>query len=357
MVLSSSDIFVIVSFIFSGFITFAVFSNLIYNKSFYQIYSALSKPNQTNEKKMQIIDRLYAYIREYSNEEILIFNFRFNRFKSHHWYSAIIIIIVSIILMLVIIKLELSLSSAFSIVLLIFIGYFFLIFFILMDFDKLIFNKAHIQNIVRILFNLLFFRVGFVLIIFFACLLSLLVMLNKFVELKPNTSFFDVFALYVNHGGLESISSNQFSLAGLFFTFAIGGTIIFSVTSRYLTQKKKTDEILLKDAEKYEKWFENNKYNVSFNFHDIIKVDSGKIKCYHQALFDLRSELNIDGYIKSIHPVKRYEFFCFLVFGMYVLGISTLLLNQSFINLLFIIFILFSFLFMLLIYYIFRDYS
>ena len=182
-------------------------------------------------------------------------------------------------------------------------------------------------------------------------------MLNKFVELKPNTSFFDVFAPYVNYGGLESISSNQFSLAGLFFTFAIGGTIIFSVTSRYLTQKKKTDEILLKDAEKYEKWFENNKYNVSFNFHDIIKVDSGKIKGYNQALFDLRSEFNIDDYIKSIHPVKRYELFCLLVIGTYLLGIFTLLLNQIFTNLLFFIFILLSFLFMLLIYIIYTPCS
>jgi hypothetical protein len=355
MVLSGSDILITVLFIISGSITFAVLSNFIYKKSFHQIYDELSKPNQTDEKKMQIIDRLYAYIREYSDEQILIFNFRFNRFKLNHCYSVIFITI-QIIFILAMIKFELSSSIKALIVFLICSGYLFPIVFIWMRFGKIGFDRASIQNIVGV-FLFIFLRVVNVLAIILACILLLLAMLNQFVKLKPNTSFFDVFAPYLNYGGLESISSNQFSLAGLFFTFAIGGTIIFSVTSRYLTQKKKIGDMLLKDAKKYEKWFENNKYNVSFNFHDIIKVDSGKIKGYNQALFNLRSELNIDGYIKSIHPVKRYEFFCFLVFGMYVLGISTLLLNQSFINLLFIIFILFSFLFMLLIYYIFRDYS
>jgi hypothetical protein len=221
---------------------------------------------------------------------------------------------------------------------------------------KIGFDRASIQNIVGV-FLLIFLRVGVVLAIIFACILLLLVMLNQLVKLKPNTSFFDVFAPYLNYGGLESISSNQFSLAGLFFTFAIGGTIIFSVTSRYLTQKKKIDEMLLKDAKKYEKWFENNKYNVSFNFHDIIKVDSGKIKGYNQALFDLRSELNIDGYIKSIHPVKRYELFCLFIPIMYILGLFTLILTEPLINFLFSFFILLSVLFMLLLYYIFKDYS
>lgn len=355
MVLSNSDFFIVVSFIISGSITFAVLSNFIYKKSFYQIYSALSKPNQTKEKKMQIINRLYDYIQEYSNEDILIFNFRFNKFKSNHWYS-ITFIIISIISVLAIIVFELPPSSTISIVFLIYIGYFFPIIFIWMGSDKSEFNNPSIRDVVHML-NLLFLKVVFTVLIFFACVLLFLVILIQFVELKSDISFFNIFAPYVNYGSLESISSNQFSLAGFFFTFAIGGTIIFSVTSKYLTQKKKIDEILMKDAEKYIIWFENNKYDVSFNFHDIIKINSGKIKGYYQALFGLRSELNIDSYNNFIHPVKRYEFFCLLVIGMYLFGILTLLLNQSFINLLFFIFIILSFLFMGLIYAIFKDYN
>ena len=358
MVFSSSDIFVIVLFIISGSITFAVLSNFIYKKSFYQVYDELSKPNQTDEKRIQTIKNLYAYIQEYSDEQILIFNFRFNRFKSNRCYSLTFVIIQSISI-LAMIKFELLSYIGALIVFLICIGYLFPIVFIWMKFGIIGFDRASIQNIVGV-FLLIFLRVAgvlAVLAVFLACILLLLVILNQFMELKSTTSFYYMFTPYINYGLLEPISSNQLSLAGFFFTFAIGGTIIFSVTSEYLKQKKKIDDMLLKDAKKYEKWFENNKYNVSFNFHDIIKVDSGKIKGYNQALFDLRSELNIDGYIKSIHPVKRYELFCLLIIGTYLLGIFTLLLNQIFTNLLFFIFILLSFLFMLLIYYIFRAYS
>ena len=358
MVLSSADILVLVLFIISGFITFVVLSNFIYKKSFYQIYSELLKPNQTDEKRILIINRLYDYIREYSDEQILIFNFRFNRFKSNHCYSVIFITI-QIIFILAMIKFELSSSIGALIVFLICIGYLFPIVFIWMRFDKIGFDGVSIRNIVGVFLLILLRVVGVlaVLAIFLACILLLLVILIQFIELKSTISFYYMLTPYINYGLLEPISSNQLSLAGFFFTFAIGGTIIFSVTSEYLKQKKKIDDMLLKDAKKYEKWFENNKYNVSFNFHDIIKVDSGKIKGYNQALFDLRFEFNIDDYIKSIHPVKRYELFCLLVIGTYLLGIFTLLLNQIFTNLLFFIFILLSFLFMLLIYIIFRDYS
>ncbi|MDO9516922.1 MAG: hypothetical protein Q7J10_02625 [Methanosarcinaceae archaeon] len=355
MIISISNIFVIILLIISGLITFAVLSNLIWKKSFHQIYDKLSKPNQTKEKKIQIINRLYDYIREFTNEEILIFNFRFNRFKSNHWYSitfvAILIIFISAIILL-----ELPHSNLILIVFLIYIGYFFPIIYIRVRFNKLEYNKASFKDILYML-NLLFLKITLTVLIFCACILFILIMLNQLIKLEPNTSFFDVFAPYVNYGLLKSIRSSQLSLAGFFFTFAIGGTIIFSVTHKYMTHKKNIDEILLKDAEKYETWFKNNKYNVSFNLYDIIKIDSDKIKGYHQALFDLRSELNIDGYIKFIHPVKRYELFCLLVIGLYLLGILTLLLDEIFINLLFFIFILLSFLFLLLIYYIFRDYS
>lgn len=357
MALSISDIFIIVLFIISGLITFAVLSNLIWKKSFHQIYDELSKPNQTNKKKMQIINRLYDYIREYSNEETIIFNLRFNRFKSNHWYSMTFVSIL-IIFIPAIILLELSHLYLYLIliVLLINVGYFFPIIFIRIRLDKSEYNKASFKEILY-MFNLLFLKIILTVIIFLTCILLILVMLNQFIKLESNTSFFDIFVSHVNYGLLESISSSQLSLAGFFFTFAIGGTIIFSVTRKYLKQKKKIDEILLKDAGKYEKWFKKNKYNLNLNYYDIIKMDSGKIKGYHQALFCLRSELDIDGYIKFIHSVKRYELFCLLVIMSYLLGILTILLDELFINWFFFIFILLSFSFLLLIYYIFRDYS
>lgn len=355
MVLIGYYIFVFFLFIISGSITFVIFSNTICKKSFQQIYDDLSKHNQTNEKKIQTINNLYSYIQEYSDEEILIFNFRFNRFKSNRFYSAIFIVILGISI-LAMLKFELSSYGIFLIVVLICIGYFLPIIFTLRRFGILGFDVKSIQNLL-VMFRLVLFRVSATFSMFIISILLLLVILNQFVELKTNTSFFDVFTPYINYGLLESINSNQLSLAGFFFTFAIGGTIIFSVTSKYLMQKRKVDEMCLKDAQKFEKWFVSNKYNISFKFHDVTKINSDNIKHYHQALSNLRSELNVDSFNKLILPVRRYNLFYLSVFGMYLMGILTLLLTQSFINLLCVIFIVFSALFILLLTYIFRDYN
>ena len=349
MVLSISDIFLIVLFIISGLITFVVLSNFIYKKSFNQIHDKLLKSNQTDEKRIIIIKNLYEYIQEYSDEQILIFNFRFNRFKSNHWYSLIFVIII-IIYILAMIKFELSSYIGVSIIFLICIGYLFPIIFIWMRFDR-----ASIRNIVNV-FPLIFLRTAVVLASIVFCILLLLMILIQFMEPKSITSFFDMFTPYINHG-LESISNNQLSLAGFFFTFAIGGTIIFSVTSEYLKQKRNVSKMLSEDAIKFENWFVSNECNISFDFHDITKINSDKIKGYQQALLNLRSELNFDCFYKLILPMRRYKLLRSSIFGMYFMGILTLILAQPFINLLFYIFIILSLLFMGLIYINFKDYS
>ena len=351
MVLS---IFVIILFIISGSITFTVLSNYIYKKSFYQIYSALSKPHQTIERKIRIINNLYDYIQEYSDEEILIFNFRFNRFKSNQLYSAIFIVILNISIYAML-EIYFSFYSRIFILLLIFLVHFLLIIFVLRSFGILGFDVKSIKNISDI-FNLVLFRVVFTFIISLISILFVLVIFIQYVELKFTTSFFDVFTPYINSGGLESISSSQFSLAGFFFTFAIGGTIIFSIISNYLKQKNELEDTFLEDSDSYIKWFENNENNLIFKIQDITKIDS-KIKGYFKALKDLRSKLNFDNVNELIVPIKRYETFRSLIAIMYFLGILTLLLTEPLANYLFLTFILFSFLFMLSIYQIFKEYS
>lgn len=338
----------------SGLITFVVLSNSICKKSFYQIYDELSKPNQTNKKKIQTINNLYYYIQEHSDEEILIFNFRFNRFKSNHWYSAILIAIISISI-LAMLKFEFSFYGRILIIFLICIGYFIPIFFVLRRFGILGFDVVSIKNILVIYSGFILVRVAITYIIFLASILLLLAILNQFVELKPTTSFFDVFTPYINSGGLESISSSQLSLAGFFFTFAIGGTVIFSIISNYLKQKNELENTLLEDSDSYIKWFESNENNLIFKTQ-MTKMNS-KIKDYRRALKDLRSEFNFDSVNSLIVPVKRYESFRLLIAIMYFLGILTLLLTKPLMNLLFLFFILFSLLFMLSIYDIFKDYS
>ncbi|MGP8329446.1 MAG: hypothetical protein ACT6FF_03890 [Methanosarcinaceae archaeon] len=349
MVLIGPDIFVIVLFIISGLITLKVSSNSICEKSFYQINSDLSKPNQTNEKKIKIISYLHGYIRDYSDEEILIFNFRF---KPNNWCSAIFIAI-QIIFILAMIKFELSSYNVALIVFLICIGYLFPILLSWMRFGKLGFDKASIQNISYTFINI-FMDIVHVLSVFLACI-SLLLFTIQFVKLKPDSSFFEVFYHNMNFGGLESISSNQLSLAGFCFTFAVGGTIIFSLTSKYLTQKRSINEIILRDADEYEKWFESNKNNLCFNVGDIKKINSDKIKGYQQAISNLRSKLNIDDVNGLRRFVRMYKCFRTLMIVMYLLGIFTILLTQSFMNLLCILFIVCSFFYIVLLIYMLPD--
>ena len=206
-------------------------------------------------------------------------------------------------------------------------------------------------------YNLIFsiLKVVFIIGIFFIYVSLILVALNTY-EQKHLLSFFDVLKPFTNYGGLESISSIQFSLAGFFFTFAIGGTVIFSIINNYLKQKNKLDDTLLDDCEPYKKWFKSNEKNLTFKIQDIIQIDS-KIKGYREALKDLRSKLNFDSVNELEVPVIRYKIFFSLVVIMYSLGILTLLLTELVINLLFSLFIFFSLLFMLSMYNIFKDYS
>ena len=353
MVLSISDISVIVFFIILGSIPIVALSNYICKKSFYQIYDELSKTNQTDEKKIQIINYLYRYIQEYSDEEILVFNFRFNRFKSNHWYSAIFIII-TIFVFLVMVELGVSyINSGIFTVFIIPIIYLTPITLIWICFGKFG-DKSGISNLKDILiFSIM--KVVSILVIFFIYASLILVALNTY-EQKHLLSFFDVLKPFINYGGLESISSIQFSLAGFFFTFAIGGTVIFSIINNYLKQKNKLYDTLSDDCEPYKKWFESNENNLTFKIQDIIKIDS-KIKGYREALKDLRSKLDFDSVNELVLPVIRYKTFFKLVAIMYLLGILTLLLTKLVINLLFSLFILFSFLFMMMMYNIFKDYS
>ena len=236
MVLSISDLFVIVLFIISGSIPIVALSNFICKKSFYQINHELSKTNQTDEKKIQIINNLYRYIQEYSDEEILIFNFRFNRFKSNHWYSALFIIITFIVFLAMV---ELGVPYVYSGIFTVFIIpiiYLIPITLIWICFGKSG-DKPDISNLKDILISSII-KVASIFIIFFTYISLILVALNIY-EQKHLLSFFDVLKPYINYGGLESISSIQFSLAGFFFTFAIGGTVIFSIINNYLKQKNK----------------------------------------------------------------------------------------------------------------------
>lgn len=349
MVLSIPDLFIIVLFIISGSITFVVFSNFIFKKSFHQIHDKLLKSDQTDEKKILIIKNLHEFVTEYSDEQILIFNFRFSCLKSNHWYSLIFISII-LIYILVMIRFELSPYIGTSIIFLICIGYLFLIAFIWWRSDR-----VSIRNIVNV-FPLIFFRTAGVLTSIIFCILLLLMILIQFTEPKSIISFIDMSTPYINYG-LESISNNQLSLAGLFFTFAIGGTIIFTVTNEYLKQKKEIRKMLLEDIIKFEIWFVINECNISFDFHDITKTNSDKIKGYSQALSNLRSELNSNRFYELILPMRRYKLLRSSIFMMYLMGILTLILTQSVINLLFYIFIILSFLFMGLIYINFKDYS
>ena len=350
MILSSSDI---VLSIISGLVTLVVLSNLICKKSFYQIYDELSKSNQTDEKRIIIIKNLHEYIHEYSNEEILIFNFRFNQFKSNRFYSGIFIIITILFFFVMI---ELGVPYIYSEILTIFIIpiiYLIPIILIKKRFGKLG-DKPDILNLINI-FILTVMKIAFICIIFFICV-SLILMALNIHEQKHRSSFFGELAQHINYGGLELISSNQLSLAGFFFTFAIGGTVIFSIISNYLKQKNELKDTLLVDSDFYIKWFKSNENNLTFKIQDIAKIDS-KIKGYRRALSNLRSELNSDRFYELILPMRRYKLLRSSIFGMYFMGILTLILAQPSINLLFYIFIILSLLFMGLIYINFKDYS
>ncbi len=103
--------------------------------------------------------------------------------------------------------------------------------------------------------------------------------------------------------------SNQLSLAGICFTFAVGGTVIFSIGEFYKKQK----ESLQDKKSAFEDWFENNEKKVLLNPFSLSISD---LNNFNEKVKDLKNKMDINNPIIFIEN-KWLQ----ITIGFYLLGL------------------------------------
>lgn len=308
-------IIIILFSIFLSFILFTIFEN---KYSFLKIYSDLiSKPKQ----QIKILNRLIRNL-NYSNEELALYNMgSYKKIPYKLIYS--LFIFTSTLLS---IFLTFSILTKFNITGLTLVIFIFLVPTFIVSIPMIIIiskfrDKINFNNLKPILYNL----VKIIFIIYSIVIIYLIGLYFNSV---------DLYGLFLTSGlnkeiTFDSIDGNQLSLAGIFFTLAMGGTIVFSVLKKQNEQINKL-EITFSELNKiYCAWIEENNGNISFDFK--------RVKEFNIALNDLRDRIELNKIFELKEPVRLFEIFIFLIMTYYFMGVLTILDTGLFINYYFLI--------------------
>ena len=144
----------------------------------------------------------------------------------------------------------------------------------------------------------------------------------------------DLYGLFLTSGlnkeiTFDSIDENQLSLAGIFFTLAMGGTIVFSVLKKQNEQINKLEMTFSELNKIYCAWIEENNGNISFDFK--------RVKEFNIALNDLRDRIELNKIIELKEPVRLFELFIYLIMTYYFMGVLIIVDTGLFINYYFLI--------------------
>lgn len=98
--------------------------------------------------------------------------------------------------------------------------------------------------------------------------------------------------------------SNQLTLAGICFTFAVGGTVIVSLRNIY---KKQIENLQGKKIE-FEKWFEKNEEKIVPN-QSLFSISISDFNNFNEAVEELRNKMVIKERDAAITFISKFKFF------------------------------------------------
>ena len=188
---------------------------------------------------------------------------------------------------------------------------------------------------------------------FFLALFTLFI-----VTLKNGESTIQLFNLMISEiraYDVESINGNRFSLSTLFFTLAISGTVIFSITSSHLKQKGKINEELYKQIPVYIQWFEENEKFVSIKLEEIFNKNA--LIDFYDAVYSLSIKLGTNDFKRLKAPIQRFYSIIVLIIISYFTAIFTVIAPSNFMDYLFLFFTICCGAFIFNAYEIFKEYS
>lgn len=352
-----ADLLIYLLFIISTLISVFIFQKIIARKSFYKTYSRISTSVKQNEI-IYMIKNLQDYLNNYSEEQILFDNLNFCKKEIVFWYNIFFVSSFTLIFFLVFysnlpdeVKWLLILITNTIIISLIMILYSFIC-------KRLRICHIRRKSLARILWNIaiknsIIIIVSITIFLIFIAVFSLF--LSTLIDENSTIQLFSTTISEISTYRIESINGNRFSLSALFFTLAIGGTVVFSITSSHLKQKEKINEELSKQINMYEKWFEENKQFLSVKLKNIFDKDT--LIAFYNAVDVLSIKLNVKDFRKLKDPVQRYYSIITVIIVSYFMAILTVIAPSNFMNFLFFIFVVCCGLFIFYTYKIFNDYS
>lgn len=312
----------------------------ISRKPFHKIYSELSNPATNHNTKINLIESLYDYFYDYSEEHILFDNLEIYKKESVFWYDLFFAVSFSLILFLV---LSSHLPIAVKIIF-IFITNTTIRLLTAKVIDFFLCRKLQIchtrrKKLIQAAANLTKNNT----LIIINSLIIFSIMLASFTlfweTLKHEESAIHLFNLMISDirtYDVESVNGNRFSLSALFFTLAISGTVVFSITSNHLKQKGKINQELQKQITIYEKWFEENEKVLSLKMKDIFNRNS--LIGFYNAVDVLIVKLKIKDFRKLKAPIQRFHSIIALITFSYFAAIFTIIAPSFFMNFLFLLF-------------------
>lgn len=177
---------------------------------------------------------------------------------------------------------------------------------------------------------------------------------------------------YISKFKIES--GNQLSLAGFYFSLAVGGTVVLSIIDRYFEESNSLREKLLAQVNVFNDLYSENNLSLSldlsgiisfdlksikfgrFNIKNIIDFKKENIKNFADTLSIFRARLECADVVHKNILLKLYKRFIYLTAITYAIGIVTIFIPEQFIIYLLWIFIIDSALVGALIYLIYTNY-
>ena len=269
---------------------------LFMDPSFYALYSKSKKHN----KDIKTTQRIINYLRENSNEKLVIFN----TFRDFRLIFSLNCLLLCAYLFLLFVSPPLLPKVfwlfIFSIIYMLPSFYIYVKFQPHRDFYK--YSKAIIRNFVDPLVRLIVVFLIFVLVYVIVS------------DMRGKTGI-DILNFVSSILNFETVSganlSNQLSLAGICFTFAVGGTVIFSIGEFY----KKQIKSLQHKKSAFEDWFEGYEKSVSLN-PDLLSISVSDFNNFNKWVEDLKNKMDINNPIIFIEN-KWLQ----ITIGFYLLGL------------------------------------
>lgn len=354
------DLFFFLTLIISTSISIFIFRSIsVSGKPFHKIYSAISSPEVKQDEKIKLIEGLHDYLDDYSEEQILFHNLEFLKKEGIFWYDIFFALSFTIIVFLTINSKLPDIIKVF----LIFLGntlirlltenaiYSFLCRKIGMCHVKTI-HLVH-KAISLAKKNTLIILNSLILFYIFSSLFILFIEMLR--EGESTIQFFNLTISEIRAYNIGSINENRFSLSALFFTLAISGTVVFSIINTHIKHKRKINEELNKQIYTYGNWYKEYEKVLSIKLEDIFNKTA--LISYYKAVDVLPIKLGVRDFKILKAPTRRFYSQIVLIFISFFTAIFTVFAPSSFINYIFLFFIICCGSFILNAYKIFKDYT